>query len=72
MTVVLHRGDRPAGYESPRSSYPSVEQAMATAFANASIGDEVTQHEYRCDLTDDCGCRVIVYRLAVDGWQVIE
>jgi hypothetical protein len=53
-----------------RRSYPSVEQALAAAFATADIGDEVVQHAPSCDLTDACGCAVIVYRLAVDGWVV--
>lgn len=45
---------------------------MATVFARAEVGDEVVQHETTCDLTDDCGCAVIVYRLTADGWTVME
>jgi hypothetical protein len=53
-------------------SYPSIQQAMATAMLGAKIGDTVTQHEYTCDLSDDCACVVIVYQLAQDGWHVQE
>ena len=50
----------------------TLEETLARVYATADIGDEVEQHEYTCSLADNCGCEVIVYRLATDGWHVVD